>query len=209
MGIPVHMLLWAGGSFLLGGVMFSQLLPKLLAGRDVAWESDDNNPGSVNVFKLCGVPLGLLCLTLDFLKGFLPVYCAKAFFPVFSPLFAVIIAAPVLGHAVGVFNHFHGGKCIATAFGVLAALMPETWIVFLLGGLYLFFCVFVRAISMRKRSRRVFFLFGLLSTVYFTVIRQLAFAIGCGVIAAVAVYRHRKKEVSALEDVSPSVIGKP
>ena len=187
--------------------MFSQLVPKLLAGRDIFRESDDHNPGSVNVFKLCGVPMGCLCLLLDVLKGFLPVYCAKAVFPVSSPLFAMIIVAPVLGHAVGVFNRFCGGKCIATAFGVLAALIPETWIFFLLAALYVLSCIFIRTNSMRVRSRIVFLLFGLFSAIYFTVTGQMTFAIGCGLIAAMAAYRHRKKGTS-IKDLFPSFIGK-
>ena len=70
-------LFWIGGEFLLGGVMFSQLVPKLLGKGDVGRDSDDHNPGAANVFCLCGVPLGVLCLLLDLLKGFVPVFLAK------------------------------------------------------------------------------------------------------------------------------------
>lgn len=202
------MLLWAVGSFLLGGLMFSQLLPKHMVNRDICLESDDHNPGAVNVFKICGTSLGLICLLLDVLKGFLPVYCAKVLFPVSSPLFAMILVAPVLGHAVGVFNRFCGGKCIATSFGVLAALVPETGIVLVLGGLYVFFSLFVRTVSMRARSRIVFSLFGLFSVVYFLLTAQAPFAIGCGLIAAIAAHRHRKREATIRKDVSATIIEK-
>ena len=112
------------------------------------------------------------------------------------------------GHAVGIFNRLHGGKCIATAFGVLAALVPETWIVLLLRGLYVVSCIVMKGQSMRIRSQSVFFLFGLSSVVYFILIDNAAFAIGCGLIAAAAVYRHRKKENPVLKDVSATCVEK-
>ena len=60
------------GGFLLGGVMFSRALPKLLTGKDVCALRTDKNPGAANVFAVCGVPMGLLCLALDMLKAYLP-----------------------------------------------------------------------------------------------------------------------------------------
>ena len=59
------------GGFLLGGVMFSRTLPKLLMGRDVCALRADKNPGAANVFAVCGVPMGLLCLALDMFKAYL------------------------------------------------------------------------------------------------------------------------------------------
>ena len=64
------------GGFLLGGVMFSRALPKLLTGKDVCALRADKNPGAANVFAVCGVPMGLLCLALDMLKAYLPVSLA-------------------------------------------------------------------------------------------------------------------------------------
>ena len=110
------------GGFLLGGVMFSRALPKLLTGKDVCALRADKNPGAANVFAVCGVPMGLLCLALDMLKAYLPVSLAARYLDTQSVWFALAIAAPVLGHAVGVFNGFHGGKCIASAFGAMLAL---------------------------------------------------------------------------------------
>ena len=67
------------GGFLLGGVMFSRTLPKLLMGRDVCALRADKNPGAANVFAVCGVPMGLLCLALDMLKAYLPVSLAAQY----------------------------------------------------------------------------------------------------------------------------------
>ena len=75
MEILYWMLLTLGG-FLLGGIMFSQWIPKRLTGKDICKISVDNNPGTFNAFKHCGKKIGLLCLLLDVLKGFVPVLLA-------------------------------------------------------------------------------------------------------------------------------------
>lgn len=85
------------GGFLLGGVMFSRALPKLLTGKDVCALRADKNPGAANVFAVCGVPMGLLCLALDMLKAYLPVSLAAQYLDTQSVWFALALAAPVLG----------------------------------------------------------------------------------------------------------------
>ena len=57
-----------------GSVMYSYYLPLIFKGVDIIKLSDDHNPGMTNVMIYCGKPMGLLCLLLDFLKGFIPVY---------------------------------------------------------------------------------------------------------------------------------------
>lgn len=183
-------LFWMGAGFLAGGIMFSQLTARLLAGRNLTQESGDHNPGAVNAFLLCGPAVGTACLLLDLFKGFVPVFMAKGSADMRSLLFAGVIAAPVLGHAVGLFNHFRGGKCIATAFGVLAALAPQCWIVLLLAGLYILFSTVVKVSPMTRRSILVFTLFGVLAFGLLAWSRQFSLALGCGMVAAVAVYRH-------------------
>ena len=170
--------------------MFSQLTARLLAGRNLTQESGDHNPGAVNAFLLCGPAVGTACLLLDLFKGFVPVFMAKGSADMRSLLFAGVMAAPVLGHAVGLFNHFQGGKCIATAFGVLAALAPQCWIVLLLAGLYILFSTVVKVSPMTRRSILVFTLFGVLAFGLLAWSRQFSLALGCGMVAAVAVYRH-------------------
>lgn len=68
-------------------------------------------------------------MLLDILKGFVPVFIASYVMDRNHWLFPLVIVAPVLGHAIGMFNHFHGGKCIATSFGVTAGLIPMTLLI--------------------------------------------------------------------------------
>ena len=183
-------LLFIVGGFLSGSVMFSALLPRRLLGRDVPAESDDKNPGAGNVFTHCGVPMGMLCLFMDMAKGFVPVFLAARFTDTENVLFSLVIAAPVLGHALAPLYHFHGGKCIATAFGALLGLLPHSKVVFLLAGLYIFFSVFLKIRPHRRRSILVFALFGTAALVHFLWVGSPSYAIGCTFIALIAVLRH-------------------
>lgn len=183
---------WVIVGFLLGSIMFSRLLPKLLKGKDITKDAPDRNPGAANVFATCGIAMGLLCLGLDMLKGFLPVFMACQRLDVSRMLFAAVMIAPVLGHAVGLFNRFHGGKCIATAFGVLLALLPISRIVLLLAGLYIFFSVGVKIKPNRYRSILVFTLFGVVSVAYFLLHGQQSLAVGCGMLAVIGVVKHTR-----------------
>ena len=181
------------GGFLLGSCMFSQILPHLFLDRDVSALSDDGNPGCTNVFKHCGPGWGILCLSLDLLKGFLPVFLAAGILDASDPRFALVVAAPVLGHAIAPLNHFRGGKCIATSFGVLLGLWPLTKIVAVLAGRYLLFSLLLRIGSHKTRSVVTFGLFGAISWAVLEAQGQHALALGCIAIAATAVWRHLRR----------------
>lgn len=187
--------LWAafiGGGFCLGGIMFSQIIPGIFLKKDIRMSSPDRNPGAANVFTLCGIPLGLLCLFLDMLKGFLPVFAASKVLDIQHMLFAAILTSPVLGHAIAPFNHFHGGKCIAAAFGVMLALLPVTPIVLVLAGLYIFFSVIVKIKSKRLRSIVTFGLFGSISAFIFVMTGRYPLAVGCASVSLIAIAKHTK-----------------
>ena len=52
------------GGFLLGSIMFSRIVPRLVMSRDICALSSDHNPGAANVFMKCGVKMGIICLIL-------------------------------------------------------------------------------------------------------------------------------------------------
>ena len=107
---------------LCGSILFGRALPKWIKGIDVTEVSNDHNPGTANAMKYAGVPVGILCLLGDLLKGALPVYVAVGMGLVTDSWFPLIMAAPVLGHAYSLFYHGNGGKAIAVSFGVLIGL---------------------------------------------------------------------------------------
>ena len=186
--------------FLLGSVHFSYILPKLLMHRDICRLSDDHNPGAANVFIHCGVSMGLLCLVFDMAKGFIPVFLAARAMNINSMMFAAVMLAPVLGHALGVFNRFRGGKCIATAFGVLLGLIPYSWVVFLLAAVYITFSTLLKVRPNRRRSIAAFLVFGSVAFILLIIQNHLSFAFGCAAISITAIIRH----LPAMANPAPS-----
>lgn len=180
------------GGFSLGGIMFCQVIPKVFLGVDICAVSDDHNPGATNVFINCGPRWGALCLTLDLLKGVIPVWFAIQHLPVYHPMFALVLAAPVLGHAMAPFLQFHGGKCIATAFGEMLGLYSVCRIGLLLAGLYILFSTVVPIHPNRIRSIVTFVLFGTISLVLLFTQQQMAIGVGCGLIALIVTLKHTK-----------------
>lgn len=114
--------LWALLGFASGSLMFSLWIGRLALRSDIR-AVGDGNPGATNVLKAGGIPLGLLALLLDALKGAIPVAIAKYGFGIGGGLPLVIVAlAPVFGHAFSPFVGFKGGKAIAVTAGVWTAI---------------------------------------------------------------------------------------
>lgn len=181
------------GGFFAGSIMFCELIPKLLTHKDICGISDDGNPGAFNVFRHCGKTVGTFCLLLDILKGFIPVFLASMFMKTDGLLFTLVMVAPVLGHASGLFNRFNGGKCISTSFGVMLGILPVTWIgLTILATLYIFFSVAVKFNSNKIRSIVVYTLFGVSANATLAVIGLPSVAAGCLLIAVIAVVKHLK-----------------
>lgn len=170
--------------FLLGSIMFCEFIPKKLSHKDIYKISVDNNPGAFNVFKHCGKKIGIPCLFLDMLKGFIPVFLASIVMDTENILFSFVMVAPVLGHAIGLFNRFHGGKCIATSFGVLLGLIPVTWIpVVTLAVFYILFSTVIKIKNASIRSVVVYALFAAVMCTVLGILRMPSCSIGCGFIS--------------------------
>jgi len=194
------------GGFLMGSVLFSKIIPKLFVGSDICELGSDGNPGAANVFMKCGVKLGAVCLLCDILKGFIPVFIATFLLDTKSMWFSLVIAAPALGHALGIFNRFHGGKCIATSFGIVLGLMPVTRIGFLLAILYILFSTVIRLRPHSLRSVVSFGLFAIGAAVILCTFKEYSLAMGCVMFSLVAVLKHllvpnRQSEASEGEKV--------
>lgn len=171
--------------------MFCRIIPKLIAHKDICEISDDHNPGAFNAFKHCGKKIGALCLLLDVLKGFVPVLTASLIMDTASPLFTLVMIAPVLGHAVGLFNGFHGGKCIAVSFGVMFGILPVTWVgIVFLAAIYIIFSTVIKINPNAKRSIVVYTIFGICSCILCAVFGQYAVAAGCAAVAVIAIIKH-------------------
>ncbi len=109
-------------SYLIGSVPTGLVLVRLLKGEDIR-QHGSGNVGAVNVFRVAGTPIAVLVLAVDVLKGLVPVLLAVRWGT--GPWVSMLCGlAAIAGHNWSVFLGFHGGKGIATSFGVLVALSP-------------------------------------------------------------------------------------
>jgi len=140
----VSYLVTAAVAYLLGSIPTGFLVAKA-KGLDIR-NVGSGNIGATNVLRMLGKPAGIFVLVIDGLKGY--VACAWA-----SDLILHYVAAKntdqeylrivagvfvVLGHNYTCWLHFKGGKGVATSAGVLAALVPWTFLI----GLSLWIAVF-------------------------------------------------------------------
>ena len=132
--------------YLSGSVLFARVVLRFFGKENAIESSSDGNPGASNAFS-AGFDCGLLTLIGDIAKGFLPVYLylrGSAGLPAAEPHLALVLAAPVIGHAFPIFYHFKGGKGIAVSFGCLLGLLPMWQPVMLLAASFLTFSLILR-----------------------------------------------------------------
>lgn len=177
--------------YLSGSMLFAFWLPLWRKGIDVTQNTLDGNPGVYNCIAKAGRPIGLLALCCDFLKGALPVFWACHTLDVRHWAFALVMAAPVAGHAFSLFRRFRGGKAITVTFGVTAGLLPMWIPLGMLVASYLFFSLVVRVMPHRWRSIVAFVCFGLGCLVW---LHGTVPAWGCLLAAGIVTFRHLEPE---------------
>lgn len=173
--------------FLMGSVLYSYLLPKLLMGIDITALSKDKNPGAFNAFELANSKIGSICLAMDILKGFIPIYLAGRSLDVTRMWFALVIAAPVLGHAFSPWARCKGGKAIAVTFGVLLGMYRYS-MAFLFLALLLLFLTFVLQVQPHSLRMVVSMIIFALLCIFFPTIPSVS--VGACITALVVIFRH-------------------
>lgn len=137
--IPVLLLLLA---YVVGATPTALWVGRWIFGVDLR-ERGSGNLGATNTFRVLGWRAGIPVVTVDVLKGLIPVVG----FPVAAgnPDAVWTIgfgAAAILGHVFPFWTRFRGGKGVATSTGVFLALAP--WAV--LVGL----CVWLAAVGLTR-----------------------------------------------------------
>lgn len=120
-------------SYLLGSIPFGVILARLFGDADVR-KAGSGNIGATNVARVAGPAAGVLTLLLDAGKGWFAVWLARHFMHGASGLLVAAGFFALLGHCFPPWLRFRGGKGVASAAGVFAALCPEA----LLAALILF-----------------------------------------------------------------------
>ena len=114
-------------AYLLGSIPFGIVLTRAFAGTDVR-RSGSGNIGATNVARVAGPWLGLATLTMDALKGWLPVYLAQSLAAPAVGAETWATAAALLafcGHLYPLYTGLRGGgKGVATGIGSFILLAP-------------------------------------------------------------------------------------
>lgn len=138
----------------MGSILFAPLWGHIFCHKDILADTKDHNPGTANAFMQGGFWCGILTLSGDMGKGFLPVFACihlreffhvnmgESLFP--KVMFALVLAAPVCGHVFSVYAGFRGGKGIAVTFGCLLGFCPDLRPALLLAVFFLAFSLLVR-----------------------------------------------------------------
>lgn len=108
-------------AYLMGSLSTAILTCKLMGLPDPRAKGS-GNPGATNVLRYGGKKAAAITLLGDMLKGLLPVLLGHLVGVEHSVLAAIAMAA-FLGHLYPIFFSFHGGKGVATAFGVFLGLV--------------------------------------------------------------------------------------
>ena len=114
---------WMTAAYFAGAVPFGYLIGRM-RGVDVRTVGS-KNIGATNVYRTVGKKWGLLAFLCDFLKGFVPTLAAAKCAGCGADLPVAVGLACVVGHTLTVFMKFKGGKGVATAFGMMVALIPH------------------------------------------------------------------------------------
>ena len=135
-------------SFLLGSIPFGYLLVRIFRGQDIR-KTGSGNIGATNVARTGSKGLAIATLLLDALKGYAAVTFAQwvpnhvaitissnthASLAVVSPALSYFLAAVaglfvILGHMFTPWLRFKGGKGVAAAVGVFAAIAPRALLI--------------------------------------------------------------------------------
>jgi len=112
---------WTLIGFLIGSIPFAFVIGKLLFGIDIR-KYGDGNPGTTNLWKAKNLGWAAVAGLFDFSKGALPIAVCFYMLEIRDWGIVPIALAPVAGHAFSPFLKFHGGKAIATTYGVWGGL---------------------------------------------------------------------------------------
>ena len=117
---------WILIGYAFGSVPFAFIVARR-AGIDVR-VAGSGNVGAANVLRTTGMPLGVVVMALDILKGVVSVALASSVEGTPSAM-AAAGAAAIVGHIYPIWLRFHGGKGVAVAAGVFSVLAPFATVV--------------------------------------------------------------------------------
>lgn len=167
-------------AYLLGSIPSGLWIGQHFYNKDIR-QLGSGNIGTTNTYRVLGPKSGTVVLVMDILKGTLAASQPYLFHSNINPLLIGIFAS--LGHTVSIFDHFHGGKAVATSAGILLAYNPP---MFLLAS-----AIFVAVLLITSMASAASII-GITSIfVIALVMHDYILATVAGILTAVVIYRHR------------------
>lgn len=176
-------------AYLLGSIPTGLWIGRIIYHKDLH-EEGSGNTGTTNTFRILGIKAGILTFIGDILKGtiatLLPLLLHETLLP--ALIFGLVA---VIGHTFSIFDHFRGGKAVATSAGVILAYNP----LFVIYLLIVFFIVLL-LFSMVSLSSIIAALFAIIGIVLFPAFHfilphyDLLFSLIVTVLALIIIIRH-------------------
>ena len=118
--------------YLIGSLPFALILTKLSGFGDIR-NIGSGNVGATNVLRTGNKYLAFIVLSLDIIKGFIPLLILQVYFEDLSLLNKIIIGHfAIIGHIFPIWLKFKGGKGVATYIGFLFSINPYIGLLFLI-----------------------------------------------------------------------------
>ena len=118
--------------YLIGSLPFALILTKLSGFGDIR-NIGSGNVGATNVLRTGNKYLAFIVLSLDVIKGFVPLIILQVYFEDLSLLNKIILGHfAIIGHIFPIWLKFKGGKGVATYIGFLFSINPYIGLLFLI-----------------------------------------------------------------------------
>ena len=167
-------------AYLLGSIPSGLWIGQYFYNKDIR-QLGSGNIGTSNTYRVLGPKAGTAVLVMDILKGTLAASQPYLFHSNINPLLIGIFAS--LGHTFSIFDHFHGGKAVATSAGILLAYNPP---------MFLLASAIFGAVLLITSMASAASIIGITSIfVIALVMHDYILATVAGILTAVVIYRHR------------------
>ena len=118
--------------YAIGSLPFALILTKLSGFGDIR-NIGSGNVGATNVLRTGNKYLAFIVLSLDIIKGFIPLIILQVYFEDLSLLNKIILGHfAIIGHIFPIWLKFKGGKGVATYIGFLFSINPYIGLLFLI-----------------------------------------------------------------------------
>jgi acyl-phosphate glycerol 3-phosphate acyltransferase len=118
--------------YLIGSLPFALILTKLSGFGDIR-NIGSGNVGATNVLRTGNKYLAFIVLSLDIVKGFIPLIILQVYFADLSLINKIILGHfAIIGHIFPIWLKFKGGKGVATYIGFLFSINPFIGLLFLI-----------------------------------------------------------------------------